>query len=244
MTCQNAWISCISYNTDRYLEYRLNELYDCHKIEFWYFINHRAEEDELKTHKHVLIKTNGRFDTMDLEKSSIEPDTNNELPLKCIGFRKLIDKDEVRNGKFLYDKHDVKYLKSIGESRKYHYTWEDFHTSDKLTFDYYVSIIQIPKSTIQEINESFDRGEGAYSLIKSGKVPLTQINFLTAFRNLRIEEQEATIRNNKINKLFVCKICGEIKDLSEAFDTPQERLDKHYPIATCYKCHCKEMESR
>lgn len=241
MTVQNAWISCISYNSDKFLFYRLNELYQCHKIEFFYFVNHLPEQDEKKSHKHVLIKANGRLDTMDIENQSKEPDPQNkDHYLKCIGFRKLIDKDEIRNGKFLYDKHDEKYLKSINESRKYHYNWDDFKTSDQDTFEYYVSIIQYPKSTMQEINESFERGESAYSLIKSGKVPLTSINFLKSFRDLAIEEQISTIRKNKINKQFQCKICGKIKELDEAYDTPQERIDHVYPVATCYKCHYTE----
>lgn len=248
MTSQNAWLTCISYNSDTFLEYVFNNLVAAHKIEFWYFINHLpedeteiGEENILKKHKHCLIKTNGRCDSMDIIPQTIEPDPDKPGKyLKCVGFRKMHDTDDVRNGVFLYHKHDKKYLRMKGYKRKYNYQWEDFHVSDQDEFELYLARLQYPKTTIQEINEAFERGESTYNLIKTGKVPLTQINFVKSFQELGKQEQSEVIRKDKINKQFVCKVCGCIKDLSEAADEPIQHSDKQYPEGTCYKCYVLE----
>lgn len=251
MTSQNAWLSCISYNTDKFLEYILTELTNAHKIEYWMFINHMpedeteiAEENIKKKHKHVTIKTNGRIDSMDIISLSQEPDPDHPGKyLKCVGFRKMHDNDNTRNHKFLYDKHDKKYLESQGYKRKYNYQWEDFHVSDQDEFELYIARLQYPKTTIQEVNEAFERGESTYNLIRTGKVPLTQINFIKSFQELGRQEQSEVIRKSKINKQFVCSVCGCIKDLSEAAEEVQERIDQLYPISKCWKCKFDEVKN-
>lgn len=239
MTCQNSWLSAISYNSIAYLKYRLDELYNNHRIEFYYFIKHLPEEDEKKSHIHLLLKVNGRIDTMELQEYLKEPDLKSDKPLLTVGFRKMHDNDDIRNGKMLYDIHDPKYLRMIGEERKYHYNWSDLKTSCQEELDYYIEICRYPKSTAVEIDEAFERGESVYNLVRTGKVPLTQINFARVLREEKM--QEGTKRGkHKAHEKFVCKCCGQVKDLSEAFGDVQERLNEIYPIGICYKCYVLE----
>lgn len=56
-------ISTISYNSDDFLSRKLNDLIAVGDLQFWAFINHRAEESEKRDHKHVFILPDGMFDT-------------------------------------------------------------------------------------------------------------------------------------------------------------------------------------
>lgn len=123
-------ISTISYNTDDFLEMKLNELITTHYIEYWCYVKHLGEVDEdgviEKDHKHVLMIPNGRIDTMDIQDKMTEIDLfNPSKPLKCIDFRNS-KVDEW----FLYCSHDETYLKTKFLEKQYSYTLKDFVSSD------------------------------------------------------------------------------------------------------------------
>lgn len=123
-------ISTISYNSPMYLTYKLQELYDMHKICDWYFVYHYAEIDETKNHIHLFIQPNTLIDTMDLQDFLREPDPKgNEKMLGCINFVKS-NLDEW----ILYCSHYPAYLASKGQSRQYQYMKEDFQFCDEDTF--------------------------------------------------------------------------------------------------------------
>ena len=71
-------ISTISYNTDDFLIFKLNDMIKNHCIEFWAFINHIPEEDERKAHKHLFIIPSGTVDTFALS------DILEEIINKCL----------------------------------------------------------------------------------------------------------------------------------------------------------------
>ena len=74
-------ISTISYNTDDFLTFKLNDMIKNHCIEFWAFINHIPEEDERKEHKHLFIIPSGTVDTFALSDILEEIDfTNPTMP--------------------------------------------------------------------------------------------------------------------------------------------------------------------
>ena len=119
-------ISTVSYNSKEYLEGVLNGLVKAHKVAFWAYVYHMAEEDENKDHIHLYIEPNVKLDTMDLADMFREVDLNNPTkPLKCIDWRSSKWDDW-----YLYGIHDEAYLRMKFETRKYHYRLEDVHASD------------------------------------------------------------------------------------------------------------------
>lgn len=246
MTCENSWITAISYNTPDYLEIKLNELVNCHKIEFWCFIQHKKEEMDLKDHIHLTMVCNGRFDSMEFTEFTKEPDLKNKIPLKTINYQKMCGCSasnllELRNGDLLYNKHDPTYLKTKGEKRKIHYNWEDFRYSDKDYWEYYISQITIPKSKFQEIEDTVIRNESPVNLLRKGVFGIRDYGHLLKVEAGILQEKEH-IRHD--HDRFECKICGKIKSVDELDPHNSElqtRLDHVYSLGTCAVCARKEL---
>lgn len=123
--------STISYNSDSFLELKLNELVKSFKIEYWCYVRHMGElaEDGTreKNHKHVFIIPNCKIDTMELSQMMLEPDPSNlKKPLKCMDFRSSKE-DEW----FLYNSHDPDYLRTKFLVREFMYSLDDFVSSDE-----------------------------------------------------------------------------------------------------------------
>lgn len=125
-------ISTISYNTHDFLVSTLEDLVESHVIEFWAFISHLPEPKdefgvaETKQHFHLFLIPSKKIDTDLLKKSFIEPDLNNPLqpPRTVIWFETSVFGDW-----YMYGLHDIDYLETKGESRYYHYTFDDIETS-------------------------------------------------------------------------------------------------------------------
>lgn len=123
--------STISYNSDAFLEVKLNELLESFKIEYWCYVRHMGElaEDGTreKEHKHVLIIPNGLIDTMAVAQIMLEPDPSNlKKPLKCMDFRNSKEEEW-----FLYNSHDPDYLRTKFLVREFMYSLDDFVSSDE-----------------------------------------------------------------------------------------------------------------
>lgn len=132
MMVQSGWISTVSYNTEVFLQYKLEELFKAHIISDYMYIWHEPEEDETKGHFHVSMKVNKRSDTMNIQQFFVEIDPCNPKPRKCIDFRRTASIDDW----ILYSLHVGAYLACKGESRKYAYTKEDMKFADEDTFEY------------------------------------------------------------------------------------------------------------
>ena len=112
-------IATISYNSDEFLQAKLDELMRNKVISAYFWVNHFAEEDERKNHKHLWLKPNRRIDTMELQQYFIEPFTDARLkPLGCIDFVSSKIDDAL-----LYFAHWKSYLAYKHQSRRYHYDW-------------------------------------------------------------------------------------------------------------------------
>ena len=97
--------SSISYNSDKFLIFTLNNLVQSRVIDFWLFINHFPESDESKNHKHLFVVPNGTFDTDKLKDYLIEVVPGCDKPLTCI-----FCKSSKFTDFFLYSIHDEVYL--------------------------------------------------------------------------------------------------------------------------------------
>lgn len=163
----------ISYNTVEFLERKLNELIVKRIIEFWVFVYHFKEEDETKDHIHLYIVPNGQLNTDQVGDYLQEIDGSQpfSLPLGCIRFKPSKFADW-----YLYSKHDVDYLASKGQARKYQYPLEDFKTSSK---DYFLEEIHtIDLSTLNRskaLKTALDNGVSFEQLVTNGQIPIQMI---------------------------------------------------------------------
>lgn len=198
----------IDYNSDEFLKLKLDELIRARKIDFYAFINHLPEEDEEKPHKHLYIVPSSLFDTNSLIDYLAEIDLSKSLkPFTCIAPRSSKFDDW-----YLYSLHDVRYLASKGQSRKYHYKPEEVISSDK---DYLSELVhQIDYSKLYRL-DSVQRAVAAgvpfTELVANGVVPIQQINqYEKAYSLIRENTLERSGRLSHTPKSFITDQNGEI----------------------------------
>lgn len=125
-------ISTISFNTESYLRGKLRELEKAGIIEFWAYIAHKPEPDEVndeaggKQHFHVYMEPAKMVQTTEVRAEFREPDPANAKPKGCL----LVVKSDFNNW-YLYGLHDPDYLASKGERRVYSYQPDDVIASDE-----------------------------------------------------------------------------------------------------------------
>lgn len=176
-------ISTVTYNTPAYLRIKLDELVSSKKISFWAFISHKPEDDEKKQHIHLYAEPSKMIQTDDLRDFLKEVDLHNPAkPLTSISWRGSKFDDW-----YLYSLHDVRYLASKGQSRKYHYTRDNIITSDLDDLDDHIQRIDMLSLTPYEVvREAVEQGKSFEALVSTGRVPIQQIrNFQLAFEALQ-----------------------------------------------------------
>ncbi len=198
--------STISYNSNEHLVDKLDGLIKRNEIEFWVFVEHYAEDDETKKHKHVYIVPSRLFDTNTLIDYLMEIDKSDILakPLTCI---------HCVSSKFgdwyLYSSHDMSYLLSKAQSRAYHYNISDFVTSDE---DYFAELRHTIDYTRYKTNERLveaaRKGELFEDLIINGVVPVNLVSQYRIAWNFIIS---AVTRRNDRPGHEVDPLTGEIK---------------------------------
>lgn len=192
-------ISTISYNTDDFLTFKLNDMIKNHCIEFWAFINHIPEKDERKAHKHLFIIPSGTVDTFALSDILEEIDFTNPSmpPLGTIFWKhsKFVDW-------YLYALHDIDYLASKGESRMYHYNKSEFVVSE---YDYFNELIhscdfsQYTKH--KKLREAVQSDISFRDLFANGFIPVQQIGqYSLAYNLLKYGDMyyDKTERNGRV----------------------------------------------
>lgn len=163
--------STISYNTEDFLNLRLSDLIQRRQIDFFAWVQHYPEEDETKEHKHFYIVPNGRVDTDQILDFLLEHDPKHpDKPFKCI---------RPHSSKFadwyLYALHDVTYLASKGQARKYHYVIDDVHTSDSDYLLEEVHTIDFAKlNRFAALRDAALQGVPFEELLIGGSIPIQQ----------------------------------------------------------------------
>lgn len=164
-------IATIAYPDKFFLICELDKLITDGTISFYSFVVHQPEEDEKKVHTHLFIIPNGQINTDTLKPILSQHDPLN--PTKPKGVMPF------GNSKFgdwlLYSLHDVDYLASKGQTRKYHYSLDEFVTSDR---DYFVELyhtIDLSKITkVRYLREAAERGDPFEKLVVNGIIPPQQ----------------------------------------------------------------------
>lgn len=187
--------STISFNTIDFLNLKLGELIDKKVINFYAFIYHFPEEDELKIHAHLFIVPNGRVETDQIDKylEEYDPRTPNK-PFKCLPFNYSKWADW-----YLYCTHDKAYLKSKGQTRKFEYSEKDFHSSDSAYL--HEQILTIDRTKFDRTNaiiNLFREGKTPLELLESGTIPIMQFNAYEKIFNYVLEEKIKGVNNAEV----------------------------------------------
>ena len=187
-------ISTISFNSPDYLKHKLNELLKSGRLSFWAFVLHKPEDDEAgnKEHCHVYVEPSKMLQTDDLRAELREYDP--ERPDKPKGCLKWT------SSKFehwyMYGLHDKRYLASKSQSRRYHYSHDDFVASDDddlLAMSRSIDLMSL--SPYADMLDAIEHGIEWPEYFKRGTVPLPQLQqFQNAFHLL---QSTATFRNGR-----------------------------------------------
>lgn len=192
-------ISTIAYQTEPYLRQRLRELVKQGTIEFFCYIRHKPEEDESKgkPHIHLLVYPAKMVQTNDIRDYLKEYDPKHpDKPLST-----AIWTSTKRFGDwYLYAVHDKAYLASKGQSRRYHYAFNDIVTDDLLTLnDLYQSIDLMEVSKYKAMLDAQSKGLSWDQFFLRGTVPIQQINqWREAWYTCKgLRNNDLTMRNGK-----------------------------------------------
>lgn len=156
-------IATIAYQSDDFLIDKLEELRKAHKIEFWAYVNHKAEEDEKTDHKHLFIKPAVLLQTMDLQDFLLEANLVSGKPNKCLNFENSSPLDWI-----LYCLHYPPYLDTKRhQTRVFQYGIDEFITSDTDELDelyrkamlWFSSEYGINQRIYEMVKQGFDRNE-------------------------------------------------------------------------------------
>lgn len=112
-------ISTISYNSDAFIVEALRRLVAAGLVDWAHWVRHEPEEDEKKSHIHLVLSPARAIDTTALSAAFEEVDlaAPGKAPLGVIPWRFCASLDDW----LLYAIHDPDYLLSKGQTRAHHY---------------------------------------------------------------------------------------------------------------------------
>lgn len=178
-------ISTISYNSIPFLQSKMDEFVRNHVFSAWFFVKHRAEKDERKDHIHVYAVPNKMLDTMALQEALRELDPENpQKTLGCIDFCSSNPDDAS-----LYFAHNEEYLAWKGETREFHYGFDEFYYSDADWFEDVVfhALHSSDFAQKSKVIRALRDGMSPADIVMSGIAPL---QMATALRSLTLMARE------------------------------------------------------
>lgn len=173
-------ISTISYNSNAFLFDKLVELQKRDLISFFAWVEHQPEEDEKKSHKHLYVMPSKQLNTSEFERYFEEVDLNNDKPLRILPCQSSKFADW-----FLYSCHNKEYLALKGQKRQYHYSKEDFITSDVDFFNELIHTIDYQHyRKTGDFLEYIQLGYSFEQLLFMGIIPINQVLQYERFFNI------------------------------------------------------------
>ena len=186
---------------------------------------HYREEDERKEHIHLLIYPNGQLDTDKVLKYLEEFDPlHPEMPLRCRPPHKCNSFADW----YLYGLHDAKYLLAHGyQTRKHHYSKEDFIVSDIDEFVDLIHTIDYKKAYgNQMFFQAMEDGDSILDMVKKGIIPMQQYgHYARFFQDLTYGALNQTFRGDYIGHEEPEKIdpkTGEVLTIEITNDTNKD----------------------
>lgn len=169
-------ISTISYNTEQFLIKELNKMIDERIIDFYAFIYHFPEGEELgekKAHRHLYVVPATMVDTFSINSRLQQVDIQNpdKPPLGCMPWKHSKFGDW-----YMYCLHDKDYLATQCQERKYHYAKDEFVVSN---WDYFNELIHtsdlVKYKSFAKFRELVNSGVNFRELFSNGFIPVQQI---------------------------------------------------------------------
>lgn len=171
------YISTICYSTSSRMKLVLDGLVTTGKLDFYVFIEHKKEEDELKDHKHLLVFPSSAVNTSELDVALIDLQEDGQKLGTC-GIWKTVGKNNVSDW-LLYALHEPMYMRLKGyDDRKYTYKDSEFITSNEdglftLIFDaFHDSKFTFNRRIIDLLLRSPDISQSGRELVLNGYIPL------------------------------------------------------------------------
>ena len=182
-------ISTISFNTPDFLKGKLFDLVKQGVIEYSHWIFHEPEEDEKKSHAHLVLKPNRRLDTSALANEFKEMVKGEDKPRGILPFKPSKMRDWV-----LYSVHDVAYLITKNQTRAKHYKKTDLNTTEPdLLEEDWRDAHEGEDSRMKQVIELAEAGVSFPEMLKMGLIP---INHLFQYREL-VADFYLTSRNGR-----------------------------------------------
>lgn len=164
-------ISSISYNTPDFLSGKLFDLVRQGIIEYAHWIWHSPEEDEKKSHAHLVLKPNRRLDTSKLRNEFVELVVGEEKPRGVLPFQ-----PSKMNDWILYSVHDVAYLLRKCQRRIHHYDKSDLKTTEAdLLEEDWRACHEGEDNRVTQLIELAQNGVTWVDILKMGFLPVNQL---------------------------------------------------------------------
>lgn len=167
-------ISTISFNSEDFLAGKLNELVKAKRLSFWAFIKHKPEDDEggKKEHFHVYMEPSKMMQTDDIKEELKQFDPEHpDKPKTCIPCHS----SDFGNWA-LYVLHDKRYLAMKGQSRRFHYRYDEIVTSDEDALRFMFRSIDMTKlSPYMDMEDAIMAGMTFQEFFARGTVPIPQV---------------------------------------------------------------------
>lgn len=185
-------ISNISYNTPDHFQGVVFDLVQRGVIEWCYWIQHKAEEDELKDHIHFVLQPSASLDTAKLGAEFREFDLTNPKPLGVTAKWNFTSGQDGMSNWILYCMHHPGYLASKGQVRTYHYGVEDFGTTDQDAFLEDVRAIDLMQfQRLQALADAVEQSKPFATLVQTGIIPIAQrTQYEAQYRALKVLKQQ------------------------------------------------------
>lgn len=210
-------VATISFNSAHYLELKLNELVKAGRVSFWAFVTHQPEDDEggSKEHHHLYIEPSKMLQTDELRAELREYDpTHPDKPKGTLTFN-----SSKFDPWYLYGLHDKRYLASKGQSRRFHYSHSDFHSSDADDLLCKARCIDMMSLTpYADIEDAIHNGISFSEYFRRGTIPLPQLALWQ--RAWDLLSQNMTQRGEYKPHLILDAETGEVIDPTEVLDAP------------------------
>ena len=199
-------ISTISYNTEPFLKFKLDEWFNLHIIQSYQYIKHKGEDGD-KDHIHLRIEPNKRIDPMLLSEELREFEVGNDKPLGVRPWRPSKEEDW-----FLYAIHDRQYLKikySDSKDGKIEYKVSDIVASP--FYDVDIAVLRARQSLSNHsacIVKELREGKSVMSLLEEGK---DVFRTKAVLQTLHMTEYEQLAFNYKTLQSYVNNLESAIK---------------------------------
>lgn len=230
-------IATISYNTEQFIERKLEQLFNAKIIVDYRWIKHYGEDGD-KDHIHLIMYPNKRIDTGLLQDEFKEVVATETKPLGVLPIR-----TSKPDHWLMYALHDADYLEAHKSDNdgdgKIRYELEDIHTpyAEQLARDY-KKALSLRRTQNQEIIDSFVKDhqtltQALYSLnanpmqIIAIRQALSKEQEIEAYNDARVEALTGYIQ--KMQKAIEIK--GQITQIEEL---PQLKVEKQMGVVSVH----------